>query len=753
MRIMKMIANKGVLQIFFALLLIVIIMFVSNYIVFKNSISEIYGQVNENNRLIVKSVIQSFDDSFRDINNLIYSINMLPYDTLNSTKDGRTDMLNAYFMQKNIAMLLSSANTDYIEEVVTFFNDSDFAVTSIGTINLHEFFRQQYRHEIYNSNYWKSFASKQHSLTVFPENYYIETTNAYGENRRKVMVIVGSNNLSSKNVMVFINVDKLLEHVQQRAMMEGTSLIVLDQSRNVILSTDKNWSLGEVINNLYLGAEREVTLKKKDYEYSSYISDYNGFIYINKVPFQFANIETVTKANRFIMLTTIVGAIILSAILSIYLYKPVKDILQLFGGRNRWGSGYRAIQSGIMEIQDENESYRLQMNLINSELRRVTFLDALDELSHSQEFERKMQEYFADFLKSRNFAMAAFYLKPKQENKATSVRIEEINQAIKNNLRTRFDNIVVFHAGNLRFLSMVGIDKPSDRGALVKETGTFIKKAEKNELREYSVLAAVSKLYPSDIKNCHLAYQDLEYCMEYRNINVREPVIDIDSICFTWKVYFPMDQLDKLSNCLISGNVDDGTGIINHIIDANVKMNVHHHQLVNISKCVFSLILKHLEMNDMEQREILQVERKFIREMGNSFNFNEIREALVGMVQFASGKNKNHQGKLNPNFIKQYIDLHYMENLYLDHMAEVLETSPKYFSNYFKKTFGINYVEYINKVRISHAKEYLKKTDLSVTEIGEMIGYMNSTTFTSTFKKYCGVTPSEYRKKALVNLG
>ncbi|MDG0794182.1 AraC family transcriptional regulator [Cohnella ginsengisoli] len=76
-----------------------------------------------------------------------------------------------------------------------------------------------------------------------------------------------------------------------------------------------------------------------------------------------------------------------------------------------------------------------------------------------------------------------------------------------------------------------------------------------------------------------------------------------------------------------------------------------------------------------------------------------------------------------------------------------METTPKYFSNYFKKTFGVNYVEYLNKVRLSHARDLLRSTSLSIAEIGEKTGYLNASTFTTTFKKYMGVSPSDYRKQ------
>lgn len=67
----RLIANRGLLQIFFALQLVVGIMFIFNYIVYKNSITGIYDKVSENNRMVIRNIIQSFDTSFSSVNNLI----------------------------------------------------------------------------------------------------------------------------------------------------------------------------------------------------------------------------------------------------------------------------------------------------------------------------------------------------------------------------------------------------------------------------------------------------------------------------------------------------------------------------------------------------------------------------------------------------------------------------------------------------------------------------------------------------------
>jgi len=82
-------------------------------------------------------------------------------------------------------------------------------------------------------------------------------------------------------------------------------------------------------------------------------------------------------------------------------------------------------------------------------------------------------------------------------------------------------------------------------------------------------------------------------------------------------------------------------------------------------------------------------------------------------------------------------------------MAEVLGTTPKYFSNYFKKTFGVTFVDYLSKVRLAHARELLRNTTLSIAEVGERVGYLNASTFATTFKKYYGISPSDFRKQEL----
>ena len=70
-----------------------------------------------------------------------------------------------------------------------------------------------------------------------------------------------------------------------------------------------------------------------------------------------------------------------------------------------------------------------------------------------------------------------------------------------------------------------------------------------------------------------------------------------------------------------------------------------------------------------------------------------------------------------------------------------------YFSILFKKYMNMSFSDYLNKVRIEKAKEFLKRVDYKIYDIAEEVGYKNSKYFTRAFKKYEKMTPNEYKIK------
>lgn len=99
------------------------------------------------------------------------------------------------------------------------------------------------------------------------------------------------------------------------------------------------------------------------------------------------------------------------------------------------------------------------------------------------------------------------------------------------------------------------------------------------------------------------------------------------------------------------------------------------------------------------------------------------------------------------NRILDYMHRNYMEDITLTFMAQHVRMDVKYVSQLFKKKTGSNFLHYLHQLRIDHACRYLETTGMSVSEIGEKVGFANDNYFIKIFRRQCGMTPQSYRKQ------
>ncbi len=98
---------------------------------------------------------------------------------------------------------------------------------------------------------------------------------------------------------------------------------------------------------------------------------------------------------------------------------------------------------------------------------------------------------------------------------------------------------------------------------------------------------------------------------------------------------------------------------------------------------------------------------------------------------------------------KEYIQEHQTDNLRLGHVAKAVNTSTFYFCKMFKKVTGINFTDYLSRVRIEKSKNLLLNPNLRVSEIAFEVGFQSLTHFNRVFKKLLGQSPTEYRAHLL----
>jgi two-component system response regulator YesN len=96
--------------------------------------------------------------------------------------------------------------------------------------------------------------------------------------------------------------------------------------------------------------------------------------------------------------------------------------------------------------------------------------------------------------------------------------------------------------------------------------------------------------------------------------------------------------------------------------------------------------------------------------------------------------------------IEKYVHKQYRQSITLKEIARMNYMHPIYLGQLFKKATGLHFKDYLHKVRIEEAKLMLRRSDQMVYEIASFVGYSDPDYFVNKFKKFMGMTPTQYRE-------
>jgi AraC family transcriptional regulator len=96
--------------------------------------------------------------------------------------------------------------------------------------------------------------------------------------------------------------------------------------------------------------------------------------------------------------------------------------------------------------------------------------------------------------------------------------------------------------------------------------------------------------------------------------------------------------------------------------------------------------------------------------------------------------------------VADYIEEHLNESISLQELSAIAQLSPYHFARAFKQSFGTPPHRYHMSRRMDRAKAMLEVPARTVTEVGLMLGFAETSSFTTSFRRSVGVTPSDYRR-------
>ncbi len=97
----------------------------------------------------------------------------------------------------------------------------------------------------------------------------------------------------------------------------------------------------------------------------------------------------------------------------------------------------------------------------------------------------------------------------------------------------------------------------------------------------------------------------------------------------------------------------------------------------------------------------------------------------------------------------RYLHLHYMDEIHMKDIADMLGVSPQYISKLFHNYYSMTFKQYLTKIRLEHAVYDMLHTTNSLLDIALDCGFSSQHAFINTFKKKYQMLPSKYKEKVL----
>jgi two-component system response regulator YesN len=144
--------------------------------------------------------------------------------------------------------------------------------------------------------------------------------------------------------------------------------------------------------------------------------------------------------------------------------------------------------------------------------------------------------------------------------------------------------------------------------------------------------------------------------------------------------------------------------------------------------------------------------RRLALELKQITTLDQTGSYLVSFFTTILNQIKKHSGQKDKRIIeviKNHIQDHYMEEITLNSLSQIVYISPNYLSEVFKEQTGESIVDYITRLRIIKAKEMLKDIQVKVYEVCKLVGYEDPAYFSKVFRKVVGVSPTEYRNMVI----
>jgi YesN/AraC family two-component response regulator len=569
---------------------------------------------------------------------------------------------------------------------------------------------------------------------------------------------------SSFQGLLVINIkeDELGKVLDQGVLESNGEITVINSDGNVILSSVKglvtaNISdreyISEILSSNKTSGFSQTKINKENYLVIYTRSEYNGWIYLIECSIQ--NILTNFNLFRSIIfiiafIMTVVG-IPACYFISRSLYNPVKSIVDKI-----------RLQKGITDDKNANDMVVIS-NALNDILKQGNQLRIL----YERNARRLLENSLLSLIKGKTDRDTMQYLPFDEEFFICIIitidNIDSFTRRLSNSERYYTKELILklfLEMMNSYKCAGVQHEKSSmvivvnlTRESILSFKSDIVQLLNEIKTKVYEVYDGT---FTITIGNCYKGYENVETAFEEaRNLLKYRMTYGSNKIIVAWNIncnqnneyYYPYSTEKHIFNFLKLGSLNELLESVDIFFSEIREKNLSYDNILQIINQLIGGVVKYMLSEHLNPSEVFATDKTLYQHLSTLETLDEIQQWIknifTSIVEYTTIR-KSSQNKYIIK-VRDYIQEHYNEDISFEELAGRIGISYSYLRRLFNEELNMSIADFLNTYRIEKAKSLLKNSSLTLQKIAQRVGYNNVQSFKRYFKKYEGITPSEYR--------
>lgn len=635
----------------------------------------------------------------------------------------------------------------YLDNIIYLFKDTGFAFDRDGTRTAETLFSKFYVSKVYTADFWKRQIETIESFKVYPSAPFRMVTAFEDSPHGNLMPILIKSPYDDRLAFILLlKSTQVYEAFHQPK--PGSNLVIFNEEQQIIFSSSGSESLPARI----LSSSGSGYIKEGDTYYFYRKGVETGFTYVEAVADRGLS-EQIRHLN-LMMFTILALSILISLAVSYFISKkfhnPLAKLIHsiqtysVFGGPGASNSRikeYNLIQSKLRDLSQSHQEIHLDLQAKNAMLQQLAYMTKLKKIGGGTEVETSIDS-------DRAYRLVLFQIdfKEKYLSEISSSPHRAFNtykELIDAHFSIQYSDSLTFQLEKDQILSILFLEEDQTDGEADIDMLVRIFAADASYCN-FTVAPSPVRKHSQDFAE---TYQNALDLIQQRKLGEDVQVITEWHPHPALLIPTPSEEAELIAN-LQAGLESVTIPMVEKLLDRLDKSEATALQFQEFSKDILNRTIKvmyaqNISFNSIAEGSVVYEQLRNCHTLAQYKAF--FRRFLTHSA--AAIQEKKSETDAITKFVIEYVEANFGGNLSLDIIAKKLGITGPYLSSYFKEKTGTNFSDYIYTVRMNKASEMLMETDLLIQEIASLVGYFTVASFNRVFKRYTGMTPSEFRRQ------